>query len=163
MVTLSLTSLIGLVLWQGAIQVQRVTDKMSVHSHTTMLALQIERSLRDQTGRICIPYWIGSLEPLVHDDAGKVEIPFYEGEAETFLVVEHADVSLLIGVRRGEDEDTSRVQHFDGVFRVNFTLIESEAGEPLGIQYQLYTSKKKEQPIVIKAGFGSNPFWATIR
>jgi prepilin-type N-terminal cleavage/methylation domain-containing protein len=163
MVAVAITALIGLVVWQGAVQAQRTTDMMSVHSRTTMRILQMERSLRKQTSHILMPYWIGNLESFVDLDAGEMEIPFYEGEADSYLVVNHSDDMLLIGTRGGKTGEMSNVQQFDGISEILFDVIENDAGELLGIQYQVYVTRKNDQPVVIMAGFGSNPFWFTTR
>jgi prepilin-type N-terminal cleavage/methylation domain-containing protein len=163
MVTVAITALIGLVVWQGAVQAQRTTDRMSIHSHTTIRTLQVERSLREQMKRIQIPYWIGSLELSIDEDAGEVEIPFYEGEADSFLVVKQSYASLLVGIKSGQAEEMSYVQQFDGISGIRFDIIENDTGALLGIQYQVYITEKNDQPIVITAGFGANPFWFTTR
>jgi prepilin-type N-terminal cleavage/methylation domain-containing protein len=163
MVTVAITALIGLVIWQGAVHAQRTTNRMSAHSRTTIQTLQIERALREQTGHICIPYWIGSFESFIDADAGDVEIPFYEGETGSFLAVKLSDTSLLIGVKGRGARELSTVQQFEGISEIHSRVIKNDAGEPLGIQYQVYFTGKNNQPVVITAGFGSNPFWFTAR
>jgi prepilin-type N-terminal cleavage/methylation domain-containing protein len=163
MVTVAITALIGLVVWQGAVHAQGTTDRMSACSRATIQTVHMERALREQTGHIRMPYWIGSFEFLVDGDAEDMEIPFYEGEAGSFLVVKHAGTSLLIGVRDVGTEELSNIQQFEGVSEITCDVITNDAGEPLGIRYEVYFTGKNNRPVVITAGFGSNPFWYTAR
>jgi prepilin-type N-terminal cleavage/methylation domain-containing protein len=163
MVAVAVTALIGLVVWQGAVRAQKTMDRMFVRSGTTIRTLRLERFLREHTGRVRIPYWIGSLEPLVDGGAGTVEIPFYAGEADLFLVVKQSDASLLIGVRGGEAKELSTVHQFDGISEILFDVVENDAGELLGVRYEVFRAGNNDQPVVITAGFGSNPFWFTAR
>jgi prepilin-type N-terminal cleavage/methylation domain-containing protein len=163
MVTVAITALIGLVVWQGAVHAQGIVEKVTFFSSVTVKTLQIEESLRNRTAKIQIPFWVGSVDISMQPDNGRLEIPFYEGKENMLLTVQHAGTALLIGQRERGSGEILNVQQFESIAHIEYDLILKDDRELRGIQYSLYDLNGRHSPVQILAGFGSNPFWLELR
>ena len=156
MIALIITSLLGIVIWQGLARGSSLIEKISMSSSETVKVLQMEESIRTVTSKVIIPFWEDAIKIEEEDD--KLSIPYFEAERDKFLSIKIEDDYLLIGSSKNKEEEQN-IHLFGPFSEVDFELVYSEDDEIIGIKYMLQHTKKSFDTITIIARFGSNPFW----
>jgi prepilin-type N-terminal cleavage/methylation domain-containing protein len=156
MIALVIFSILGVIVWQAISHGSKLLDKISITSSKVVEVLDLDRTLRKYTAEIIIPFWIAEINIKERDN--EIEIPFYKGDEHSYLCFQCKGEYLLVGCHEGNGEHTKILHTFGPYVNAKAEKAYNTAGECIGLTFTVNQKKSGDLPIVITAGFRSNPF-----